>query len=45
MTQCFFMSKSPGQIAVLYGIVLLSGFAGLGYEMVWTRMLTISSGT
>ena len=44
MTQSFSMSKSPRQIAVLYGIVLLSGFAGLGYEMVWTRMLTIGLG-
>ena len=28
-------------IILLYFIIFLSGFAGLGYEMVWTRMLSI----
>ena len=29
---------------LLYGVVLLSGFAGLGYQMAWTRMLSVSLG-
>jgi spermidine synthase len=44
LTRHYPMTKSPHQIGVLYGIVLLSGFAGLGYEMVWTRMLTVGLG-
>ncbi len=28
----------------IYPVVFLSGFAGLGYEMVWTRMLALSLG-
>ncbi|MEE4112585.1 MAG: hypothetical protein V2I40_07190 [Desulfobacteraceae bacterium] len=28
----------------LYAIIFLSGFAGLGYEMVWTRMLAVGLG-
>jgi spermidine synthase len=31
-------------IILLYLIIFLSGFAGLGYEMVWTRMLSIGFG-
>ncbi|MEM8683044.1 MAG: fused MFS/spermidine synthase [Pseudomonadota bacterium] len=27
-----------------YALMLLSGFAGLGYEMVWTKMLAVSLG-
>lgn len=29
---------------LLYTVVLLSGFAGLGYQMAWTRMLSVSLG-
>ncbi|MCG8316018.1 MAG: hypothetical protein MI976_22630 [Pseudomonadales bacterium] len=29
---------------LLYGVVLFSGFAGLGYQMAWTRMLSVSLG-
>jgi spermidine synthase len=32
------------QRSSLYGILFLSGFAGLGYEMVWTRMLSVGLG-
>ncbi|GKT10165.1 fused MFS/spermidine synthase [Desulforhabdus sp. TSK] len=32
------------QLPVLYSIVFLSGFAGLGYEMVWTRILSVGVG-
>ena len=28
----------------IIGIATLSGFAGLGYEIVWTRMLAVSLG-
>jgi spermidine synthase len=30
--------------STLYAILFLSGFAGLGYEMVWTRMLAVGLG-
>ena len=32
------------QLAILYVIVFFSGFAGLGYEMAWTRMLSVGLG-
>lgn len=32
------------RLPTLYSIVFLSGFAGLGYEMVWTRMLSVGLG-
>ncbi|MCG8443016.1 MAG: fused MFS/spermidine synthase [Caulobacterales bacterium] len=32
---------APG---LVHGLLLLSGFAGLGYQIVWTRMLTIGLG-
>ncbi|MCG7913756.1 MAG: fused MFS/spermidine synthase [Candidatus Thiodiazotropha weberae] len=31
-------------IPLLYLLVLLSGFAGLGYQIAWTRMLSVSLG-
>lgn len=31
-------------IAALYSLVFLSGFAGLGYEMVWTRLFAVGLG-
>lgn len=38
-------STAPGLRApVLYGLMAASGFAGLGYEMVWTRMLATALG-
>ncbi|MEO0998139.1 MAG: fused MFS/spermidine synthase [Pseudomonadota bacterium] len=30
--------------AALYAIMVLSGFAGLGYEMVWSKMLAVALG-
>lgn len=32
------------QVVLLNVLVFLSGFAGLGYEMVWTRMLSVGLG-
>ena len=32
------------RICLLYSLIFLSGFAGLGYEMVWTRMLAVGLG-
>lgn len=32
------------RFATLYGIVFVSGFAGLGYELAWTRMLSVGLG-
>jgi spermidine synthase len=32
------------QVRWLFLVVFLSGFAGLGYEMVWTRMFTVGLG-
>jgi len=32
------------QQIILYLILFLSGFAGLGYEMVWTRMFSVGLG-
>lgn len=33
-----------GSSLLLYGVLLFSGFAGLGYQMAWTRMLSVSLG-
>lgn len=42
------LSRSPGPGAALrhavHGVALASGFAGLGYEMVWTRALAVALG-
>jgi spermidine synthase len=38
------MTPTPPQPHKLYAILFLSGFAGLGYEMVWTRMLAVGLG-
>lgn len=37
-------AKISTQVLLLYVIIFLSGFAGLGYEMVWTRMLGVGLG-
>lgn len=34
----------PGHLSWIHAIVFASGFAGLGYEIVWTRMLAVSLG-
>ena len=34
----------PTPIFLLYLILFFSGFAGLGYELVWTRMLAVGLG-
>jgi spermidine synthase len=34
----------PLQLRILYLLVFASGFAGLGYEMVWTRMFAVGLG-
>jgi spermidine synthase len=38
------MSDAPTRTLPIMGIACLSGFAGLGYEIVWTRMLAVSLG-
>lgn len=38
------MSKNTVQQVISYFILFLSGFAGLGYEMAWTRMLSVGLG-
>ena len=38
------MKKEIANVRILYLILFLSGFAGLGYEMVWTRMLSVGLG-
>lgn len=38
------MSRYSLRIFSIIGIATLSGFAGLGYEIVWTRMLAVSLG-
>jgi spermidine synthase len=38
------MQKSIVKLHTLYLILFFSGFAGLGYEMVWTRMLSVVLG-
>lgn len=35
---------ASARMLLLYGLVLLSGIAGLGYQMAWTRMLSVSLG-
>lgn len=37
-------TNSVGRRQWIYPVVFLSGFAGLGYEMVWTRVLALSLG-
>jgi spermidine synthase len=36
--------KHPFQLILLYALLCLSGFAGLGYEIVWARMLAVGLG-
>jgi spermidine synthase len=38
------MSQTKFQISALYCLVFLSGFAGLGYEIVWTRLFAVGLG-
>ena len=38
------MQNIRTNIVFLYATLFLSGFAGLGYEMVWTRMLAVGLG-
>src|SRR5262245_46069015 len=38
------MSEAPPRTVPIVGIACLSGFAGLGYEIIWTRMLAVSLG-
>ena len=38
------LSLGSGSNPLLYLVVLLSGFAGLGYQIAWTRMLSVSLG-
>ncbi|MGL5165445.1 MAG: fused MFS/spermidine synthase [Afipia sp.] len=38
------MKDAPLRTLPIIGIASLSGFAGLGYEIVWTRMLAVSLG-
>ena len=38
------MSRQYFQLGSLYVLIFLSGLAGLGYEMVWSRMLTAGLG-
>ena len=40
----WFEAATIRRSAILF-IVLASGFAGLGYEIVWTRMLSLALGT
>ena len=35
--------QSPSRL-LFYGVVMLSGFAGLGYQMLWTKMLAVALG-
>jgi spermidine synthase len=38
------MKKEIAKVRILYLILFFSGFAGLGYQMVWTRMLSVVLG-
>ena len=38
------MVRKGRRCTVLYFLLILSGFAGMGYEMVWTRMLGVGLG-
>ncbi|WP_135446510.1 fused MFS/spermidine synthase [Mangrovimicrobium sediminis] len=38
------MPASRGNLLLLHAVLLCSGFAGLGYQMAWTRMLSVSLG-
>jgi spermidine synthase len=42
--KAYLYDKQNFQIGSLYVLIFLSGFAGLGYEMVWTRMLAAGLG-
>lgn len=37
-------SRRSIALPVIHGVVVLSGLAGLGYQMVWSRMLAVSLG-
>src|SRR5262245_10397111 len=37
-------SDAPPRTLPIIAVVCLSGFAGLGYEIIWTRMLAVSLG-
>lgn len=43
-TFCGTMKKSDTPTVLLYLLLFVSGSAGLGYEMVWTRMLMVGLG-
>jgi spermidine synthase len=38
------MRQTKFQITALYALLFLSGFAGLGYEIVWTRLFAVGLG-
>jgi spermidine synthase len=38
------MEQTRLQSSALYFLVFLSGFAGLGYEIVWTRLFAVGLG-
>ena len=38
------MRQTKFQITLLYFLLFLSGFAGLGYELVWTRLFAVGLG-
>ncbi len=38
------MVRAQPTLPVFHGLLFLSGFAGLGYEMVWARMLSVGLG-
>ena len=38
------MKPAKIQITALYVLLFLSGFAGLGYEIVWTRLFAVGLG-
>ena len=38
------MENRKGRSIILYLLIFISGFAGLGYEMIWTRMLSTGLG-
>jgi hypothetical protein len=38
------MARQYFRLGSLYVLIFLSGLAGLGYEMVWSRMLTTGLG-
>jgi len=38
------MGQTGFKSVALYGLLWLSGFAGLGCELVWTRLLAVGPG-